>query len=1186
MIGMKRLLVLSSLLYVGCLFMTAGSHVAAAGKDLAGSAFSFADGQLRIAIEAADSVSATEEGRKKGLVSPRTMEDGRLVMVPAKDWTSGFFPGELWYMYEYTGDEFWRESAERFTAQIEGQKTNAGTHDMGFKMYCSFGNGYRLTGDTRYRDILLESAATLATRFNPVVGCIRSWDHGRDKWEFPVIIDNMMNLELLFWAARESGDSTYRDIAVTHALTTMKNHFREDFSSWHVVDYDPLTGEVRKKQTHQGYNDASAWARGQAWGLYGYTMCYRETGRKEFLEQAGHIADFMFSRSVPEDLVFWWDYDAPGIPDEPRDVSAAAVAASALYELHTYDSSPEKGYKAKADRILESLYNSYRAAAGKDFGFLLLHSTGARTFEIDVPLVYADYYFLEALLRKRTIEEAERMTSGQATGTVLRDGWLFLREDVGSLWELVRPVQAGKPEEQPLWTGVRLPHTWNAEDAVDPDVNYYQGPAWYKTLLDIDRDRLGGRILLAFQGAGQKTDVYVYMSRAGSHTGGYDCWYVDITDEVRHFLSGPDAGRFGGKVPLSIRCDNSRDAGMIPSSMSDFVIYGGLYRDVELLFLPGLSASSVRIDTGLDRNMKKGSASVTVSFYNPAGFWNADILLSVKDPSGKVILTDSLENVRPFGDILLGTYPIRKPELWSPDSPSLYTFDVSVRTGTGGSSVSAKAGFRTVDFREKGPFFLNGERLLLRGTHRHEDHAGTGAAMTGDVIRKEMQMIKDMGANFIRLGHYQQSDLVLDLCDSLGILVWEEIPWCRGGLGDGEYMAQAERMLVNMISRHRNHPSVVIWGIGNENDWPGDFPGFDEGDIRAFMQKLDSLSHALDPSRYTAIRRCAFCSDIPDIYSPSIWAGWYSGGYRDYLSKTRDEFSKVDRLFHAEWGGDSHPGRNAEYIPEDLVTADRNGDWSETYIVKLFDWHLKEQENMPWLTGSAFWTFKDFATPLRPGNPIPYVNQKGVVQRDLTPKESYYVFQSRWTDRPMLHIYGHDWPVRWGEPGEEKEVLVYSNCSGVELFLNGRSLGVRKRDSGAFPAAGLHWNVVFVEGRNELKAVSTSGDVADSVSFVYQTEKWGSPEHISIETDPVGDGVVEIRAQVTDGNGIPCLDADGYFTFSIAGDGALIQNQGTASGSRKIQAANGRGKIRVRTSGGKACAGVSYDGTVTELVDL
>ena len=289
---------------------------------------------------------------------------------------------------------------------------NGSTHDMGFKVYCSFGNGYRLTQDEHYKEVLLQSAHTLATRFKPAAGIIRSWDHSAAKWVCPVIIDNMMNLELLFWATKESKDSTFYRIAVDHARTTMKHHFRPDFSSYHVIDYDTITGQVLKKNTHQGFADESAWSRGQAWALYGYTMCYRETRLPEFLEQAQNIEKYLFTHpNMPEDLIPYWDFDAPGIPDEPRDVSAATVIASALYELSLYD--PEKGerYRSNADKIIENLTKHYRATLKKDNGFLLLHSTGTKptNTEVDVPIVYADYYFIEALMRKNKLEKTGKL---------------------------------------------------------------------------------------------------------------------------------------------------------------------------------------------------------------------------------------------------------------------------------------------------------------------------------------------------------------------------------------------------------------------------------------------------------------------------------------------------------------------------------------------------------------------------------------------------------------------------------------------------------------------------------------------------------------------------------------------------------------------------------------------------------
>lgn len=373
--------------------------------------FDFAEQQLKHAFAEIDSVKSTLDMSTKDslLCSPRNIEpDGSLHMVASRDWCSGFFPGELWYMYEYTKDEYWKRQAEKFTAPIEREKTNGGTHDMGFKVYCSFGNGYRLTGNEHYKEVMLQSAATLITRYKKNVGCIRSWDHSKAKWDCPVIIDNMMNLELLYWAFRESGDSVYYNVAVNHARTTMKNHFRDDYSTYHVVDYDTVSGQVLKRQTHQGYAHESCWARGEAWALYGYTMSYRETKLPEFLDQAKHVADYIFTnKNLPGDLIPYWDYDAPNIPDEPRDVSAATVMACALYELSMYDQIKGTQYKEWADKILTSLTRHYRAKLNADRGFLLLHSVGSGNSgsEVDVPIIYADYYFLEALLKKAKLEK-------------------------------------------------------------------------------------------------------------------------------------------------------------------------------------------------------------------------------------------------------------------------------------------------------------------------------------------------------------------------------------------------------------------------------------------------------------------------------------------------------------------------------------------------------------------------------------------------------------------------------------------------------------------------------------------------------------------------------------------------------------------------------------------------------------
>src|SRR6478609_4508530 len=332
---------------------------------------------------------------------PRTTApDGKLKAVPSNDWTGGFYASNLWYMYDLTKDKKWEKAARRWTAGLEKEKFNTHTHDLGFMLYCPFGNGLRLTNDPAYKDILIQGAKSLSTRFNKKAGVIKSWDHGKN--QYPVIIDNMMNLEFLFWATKVTGDSSFYKIAVTHANTTMKNHFRADNSSYHVLNYDTETGKVISKKTAQGYADESAWARGQAWGLYGYTMTYRETKDKKYLDQAVKIAEFYLNHpNLPKDKVPYWDFNAPDIPNTQRDASAAAIAASGLLELGGYVKNGKK-YIQSAEQMLISLSSpAYLAKLNTNQNFILMHSVGHKPAksEIDVPIIYADYYYVEALLR-------------------------------------------------------------------------------------------------------------------------------------------------------------------------------------------------------------------------------------------------------------------------------------------------------------------------------------------------------------------------------------------------------------------------------------------------------------------------------------------------------------------------------------------------------------------------------------------------------------------------------------------------------------------------------------------------------------------------------------------------------------------------------------------------------------------
>lgn len=348
-------------------------------------------------------------GREGKVRIPKTIDKlGRMVYIPIDDWCSGFFPGSLCYLYQLTNDKSWLLQSRRFTEALDSIQYLTWHHDVGFMIGSSYLNIYRLSPNKAYKKAIIQTAKSLCTRFRKKAGVIQSWNVDRGwqskrGWTCPVIIDNMMNLELLFEATRLSGDSTYWKVAVSHANKTLENQFRKDGSCYHVVDYDPNNGAVLHRQTAQGYADNSAWARGQAWAVYGYTVCYRYTHDRKYLDQAVKTLNFVMQNpNLPDNLIPYWDFDAPNIPNEPRDVSSAACIASALYEMNNY--LPDNGYTSLADRIIRSLSSpEYRAPLGKNGCFLLMHSVGSipHNNEIDVPLNYADYYFLEALTRRK-----------------------------------------------------------------------------------------------------------------------------------------------------------------------------------------------------------------------------------------------------------------------------------------------------------------------------------------------------------------------------------------------------------------------------------------------------------------------------------------------------------------------------------------------------------------------------------------------------------------------------------------------------------------------------------------------------------------------------------------------------------------------------------------------------------------
>ncbi|NNJ80385.1 MAG: DUF4982 domain-containing protein [Xanthomonadales bacterium] len=727
---------------------------------------------------------------------------------------------------------------------------------------------------------------------------------------------------------------------------------------------------------------------------------------------------------------------------------------------------------------------------------------------------------------------------------------------------------------------VSLPHSWNALDATDAEPGYRRDASWYRKLLKIPPETDPMRYLLYLEGANMRADVYVNGQRAGGHVGGYLGFEVDITDHLE----------FDGSEEVLVRVDNGIDRDLIQSQKADYELFGGLTRDVFLRVRPAIHISAVQADTP---RVSADSAEVKGKVYirNTTGAKRDHFLkFEIMDEQGDSVAKARLGIVAGEGEDA-HTIPlmvVENPDLWSTDDPHLYTLKTALTDEDGAElhATETTVGLRWFGFAENGAFLLNGERLLLRGTHRHEEHAGYGAAMPNELHVRDMEMIKEMGANFVRLGHYPQDPSVYRAADRLGLILWDELPWNRGGMGGDEWKANSERMLREMIQQNRNHPSVFFWSLGNEIYWLPDFEGGDDEEaMNEFLRHLNAVAHELDPSRMTTIRKYYAGWDIVDVFSPSIWAGWYGGGYSQYAEALTEAQQKYPRFLHMEYGGSSHVGRHSWNPPggngleggqasveemvnqSGVVSVAKGGDWSESYIVDLFDWHLLVSESQPDFAGNAQWAFKDFATPLRPENPIPYMNQKGLVDREGRPKEAYWVFKSRWSDAPFCHIYGHSWRERHGEAGSSQQIRAYCNTATAQLFVNGEAQGEKQRDLSVFPAGGLFWDVNLAEGKNRLRVVGRSGDdnaVEDLLEIEYTEQPFGKVAEIRLQAHPREDGLVLIEAVVVDSEGRRVHSASERVYFSntnAGGGGMLLQAHGTPDKSAVIELANGRAAI-------------------------
>jgi beta-galactosidase len=752
--------------------------------------------------------------------------------------------------------------------------------------------------------------------------------------------------------------------------------------------------------------------------------------------------------------------------------------------------------------------------------------------------------------------------AAQTGDRLFNDGWQYI------------PHPATLPDGLPTegWQAVDLPHTWNATDPVDAVPGYRRGAGWYRRSLRIEDPDETVRHLLRFEAANMKAAVYVNGQHAGGHVGGY----LGFTVEIGQWLK-PGSGN-----EILVRVDNGVDRDLIPSQKSDFVLYGGITRDVYLLTRPQHFIAALRIDTP---RVSAESGTVEVSA-QPGGDMHggSSVRYRLLGPGGEILAETEAKGTQPV------TLPeVGSPRLWSPADPALYRIEATLVDASGKDlhRLEEHFGFRWYEFDQNGAFVLNGERLLLRGTHRHEEHAAYGAAMPNELHVRDMEMIKEVGANFVRLGHYPQDPAVYEAADRLGLILWDELPWCRGGIGEDAWKSNTENMLREMIAQNRNHPSVFFWSLGNEIYWLPDFEGGgDEDRINAYLQHLQDVAKAIDPARMTAIRKYYAGSDIVDVFSPSIWAGWYGGGYHQYEQAITDAREKYPRMLHMEYGGSSHVGRFdpappggdgleggqvsvAEMVNQSgVVSVAKGGDWSESYIVDLFDWHLNISESFPDFAGNAQWAFKDFSTPLRPENPLPYVNQKGLVDREGRPKEAYWVFKSRWTTDPAFcRLYGHDWNPRQGAKGAPQPFRAYCNTESAELLVNGESLGMKSRDPALFPAAGLTWEAPLKEGVNRIEVVGFANgkEVArDGYELEFTTAVHGKMADILLDKRPRADGRYLLTAIAVDSKGRQVLNGREriYFTHTNHGvGGRLLADRGTPDGSIAIELANGRAAI-------------------------
>lgn len=651
----------------------------------------------------------------------------------------------------------------------------------------------------------------------------------------------------------------------------------------------------------------------------------------------------------------------------------------------------------------------------------------------------------------------------------INTGWTFHKGEI--------PFAAEPNIDEKDWQKINIPHTWNVDDSFDKrGVNdgwdiayyYYRGPGWYRKWIKLDEADSEKRIHIYFEAANVVSDVYVNGKLVGSHIGGYSGFQFEITDYVK----------FGEINLISVRVDNSYHYD-IPPQRADYTMYGGIYRDVFLIKTNKIFINQLQIQT-LDVSTKSAKVKVLTSLDSKSISENLSIRFTLFDPSGNALDSknqkiSNLTAKQTKNEFDFTT--VNNPNLWAPDDPTLYKLKAELLVDKETvDEVADNFGFRFFRFDADSGFFLNGNYLRLKGVNRHQDRAGYGWALSNEQHTEDMLMIKSMGSNFVRMAHYQQDEAVLDACDSLGLLVWEEIPVVTS-VGREIFKNNAKQMLYEMISQHYNHPSIIVWGLMNETERSQ--PQDDLHWNYKLCFELNKVAKELDPTRYTTQAQMRDLGSgilkITDIRGWNRYFGWYYDTFEDF-GKFMDEQKALDAnqlTLISEYGAGSKLGYHKE-IPE---ASDFTEEWQVMYHKAM----LTQLEERPWIAGACVWNMFDFASEEKQGN-VKHINQKGLMTWDRQPKDVFYLYQSKWTEEPMVYIVSHSWTERSGAKYEWKNIEIFSNCELVELFLNEQSLGVKSQD--------LTWRVQFKEGVNNLKAVGFKAyqSVSDEITINYKVK--------------------------------------------------------------------------------------------------